>query len=103
MLHTLECIHGCGDCDEVDERQHSAMDQNDQGYQSTPHNDEILRTVSEANFSDTCTVKECDCIVEEMAIPSHGEVSDMLSKMSTMSGTTAKKPLRHIYSCTSTY
>ena len=33
LLHTLESIHGCGDCDEADVREWITMDSSDQGYQ----------------------------------------------------------------------
>ena len=80
LLHTLESIHGCGDCDEADVREWITMDSSDQGYQVL--NDEIVRAVTDVNTADdTEEVKQHDeGDVEEVAIPSHGEVLDMLSK-----------------------
>ena len=81
LLHTLESIHGCGDCDEADVREWITMDSSDQGYQLL-NDDEIVRAVTDVNTADdTEEVKQYDeCDVEEVAIPSHGEVLDMLSK-----------------------
>lgn len=81
LLHTLKCIDGCGDCDEVDVREWITMDSSDQGYQLLD-DDEIVRAVTDANTTgDTEEDEQCDkCDVEEVAIPSHGEVLDMLSK-----------------------
>ena len=57
------------------------MDSSDQGYQLL-NDDEIVRAVTDANTADdTEEVEQHDeCDVEEVAIPSHGEVLDMLSK-----------------------
>ena len=57
------------------------MDSSDQGYQLLD-DDEIVRAVTDANTADyTEEDKQHDeCDVEEVAIPSHGEVLDMLSK-----------------------
>ena len=81
LLHTLKCIDGCGDCDEVDVREWITMDSSDQGYQLLD-DDEIVRAVTDADTTgDTEEDEQCDeCDVEEVAIPSHGEVLDMLSK-----------------------
>ena len=76
ILHTLESIHGCGDCDEANVREWIAMDSSDQGYELLD-DDEIIRTVT-----DTVDEEQCDMEgdVQEMPIPSHGEVQEMLTK-----------------------
>ena len=81
LLHTLESIHGCGDCDEADVREWITMDSSDQGYQLLD-DDEIVRAVTDVNtVGDTEEDnQDDDCDVQEVAIPSHGEVLDMLSK-----------------------
>ena len=57
------------------------MDSSDQGYQLLD-DDEIVRAVTDVNtVGDTEEDnQDDDCDVQEVAIPSHGEVLDMLSK-----------------------
>ena len=79
MLHTFESIHGSGDCDKADVRECITIDSSDQGYQLLD-DDEIVWAVTNANIAvDTKEDKQHNkCDVEEVAIPSHGKVLDML-------------------------